>query len=43
MYNKIKFWYESGLWTSEMVMQAAEKGVITEAEGREIVDRGLTG
>ncbi|MBR5306685.1 MAG: XkdX family protein [Oscillospiraceae bacterium] len=37
MYNKIKKWYEQGLWTAEMVQQAADKGVITQEQANEIL------
>lgn len=37
MKEKIEKWYKQGLWTAEMVMQAAVKGVITEADAREIL------
>ena len=37
MYNKIKKWYEMGLWTEEMVLQAVEKGKITQEEANEIL------
>lgn len=36
MYEKIKKWYEQGLWSTEMVAKAAEKGVITQAQCDEI-------
>ena len=29
MVNKIKLWYNQGLWTAEMVKKAAELGSIT--------------
>ena len=32
MYNKIKKWYEMGLWTEDMVIQAVEKVIITQAQ-----------
>jgi hypothetical protein len=32
MKDKIKKWYKQGLWTEEMVMKAAEKGVITQED-----------
>lgn len=38
MYEKIKKWYEQGLWTAEMVHQAADKGVITQAQADEILN-----
>lgn len=37
MYDKIKKWYILGLWTEEMVKQAADKGVITQAEYDELM------
>lgn len=36
-YERIKSWYEKGLWTKEQVHQAVEKGLITEDEYKEIV------
>lgn len=39
MYERIKKWYGMGLWTEEMVMNAVEKGKITEAEAAEILAR----
>lgn len=37
MKEKIKKWYEQGLWTAEMVRNALVKGKLTEDEYREIV------
>ena len=37
MKEKIKRWYEQGLWTTEMVRNAVIKGKLTEDEYREIV------
>lgn len=37
MKEKIKRWYEQGLWTAEMVRNAVVKGKLTEKEYREIV------
>ena len=37
MFEKIKRWYEKGLWTAEMVQQAADKGVITQEQAAEIL------
>ena len=37
MKEKIKKWYEQGLWTVEMVRNAVIKGKLTEDEYREIV------
>lgn len=36
MYDKIKIWYDRGLWTAQMVHDAVEKGLITEEEYIEI-------
>ena len=37
MKEKIKKWYEQGLWTAEMVRNAVITGKLTEDEYREIV------
>ena len=37
MFEKIKKWYDMGLWTAEMVQQAADKGVITQEQAEEII------
>ena len=37
MYEKIKKWYEQGLWTAEMVQNAVEKGVISYTEYCELI------
>lgn len=37
MFEKIKFYYDKGLWTKEQVHQAVEKGLITEKEYLEII------
>ena len=36
MFEKIKKWYESGMWTKNMVHNAVVKGKITEEEYTEI-------
>ena len=36
MYDKIKKWYEQGLWTATMVANAVTKGVITADQYKEI-------
>ena len=36
MKEKIKRWYEQGLWTKDMVRKAVEKEVITAEEYKEI-------
>lgn len=40
MRAKIEKWYKQGLWTAAMVKKAAEKGVITEEEAKEILGEG---
>ena len=37
MFEKIKRFYELGLWNEEMVQNALDKGIITEDEYREII------
>ena len=37
MKEKIKRWYEQGLWTAGIVRNAVIKGKLTEKEYREIV------
>lgn len=37
MKDKIAKWYAQGLWTEDMVREAVDKGVITEAEAEEIL------
>ena len=37
MYEKIERWYKQGLWTTEMVQAAADKGVITRKQADEIM------
>lgn len=37
MRDKIKRWYEQGLWTAKMVHDAVDKGIIDEAEYQKIV------
>ena len=37
MHEKIKKWYEQGLWTEDMVRRAREKGVLTEAQVAEML------
>lgn len=37
MYEKIKRFYELGLWSKEMVENAVNKGIITEKECQEII------
>ena len=37
MYEKIKRWYQQGLWTEAMVRNAVAKGKLTEEEAAEIL------
>ena len=37
MFEKIKKWYNMGLWTAVMVQDAVNKGVLTEEEATEII------
>ena len=37
-FERIKRWYQQGLWTAEQVHQAVEKGLITEEEYLEIIN-----
>lgn len=38
-FDKIKRWYDSGLWDDKKVRDAADKGQITEEEYNEIVNK----
>ena len=40
MKEKIKTWYDLGLWSAQMVRQAAEKGVLTSEDVAEILGEG---
>ena len=37
MYEKIKRWYQQGLWDEEKVQNAVKKGVLTADEAAEIL------
>lgn len=37
MFEKIKRFFNLGLWTADMVKQAVDKGIITEEEYNEIL------
>ena len=37
MYEKIKKWYEQGLWKADQVKQAVEKGVLTQEQCQAIL------
>lgn len=36
MYEKIKRWYQQGLWTAKMVADAVKKGILTAEQYDEI-------
>lgn len=40
MKDKIKLWYDLGLWSAQMVRQAAEEGVLTAEDAAEILGEG---
>ena len=37
MYEKIKTWYQQGLWNAEMVRNAVTKNIISEDQANEIL------
>ncbi len=37
MFEKIKKWYQQGLWTMQMVQNAKEKGILTSQQVIEII------
>ena len=39
MYNKIKMYYDAGLWSEVRVRNMVIKGVITKEEYKDIVDK----
>ena len=39
MFEKIKKWYKQGLWTKEMVHNAVVKGILSEAQEQEILEK----
>ena len=39
MFEKIKKWYKQGLWNEQMVRNAFAKGVITEEQLNEILEK----
>jgi hypothetical protein len=41
MFDKIKKWYKQGLWNEIMVRNALSKGVITEAQLKEILEMAV--
>lgn len=38
MKDKIAKWYNMGLWSEEMVLNAVAKGILTEEESKEILE-----
>ena len=40
MFEKIKKWYQQGLWDEEKVQNAVKKGVLTAEEAAEILAAG---
>lgn len=36
-YERVKYYYEAGLWSKPMVKMAVRKGVITQEQYKEIV------
>ncbi|MCR5577228.1 MAG: XkdX family protein [Oscillospiraceae bacterium] len=38
MFEKIRKWYRQGLWTAQMVRQAAAKGLIGSAQAEAILN-----
>ena len=40
MFEKIKKWYKQGLWTDIMVNNAVLKGILSQKEANEILERG---
>ena len=43
MFEKIKRWYELGLWSEQRVREAVAKNVITASQFTEITGKGLLG
>ncbi len=39
MYDKIKMWYDMGLWTESMVQDAVDKGILTQEQYEEITGK----
>lgn len=42
MKQRIKKWYEQGLWTKDMVKDAVKKDIITEDDYKEITGEDYT-
>lgn len=41
MYEQIKHWFIIGLWSEKMVVNAMKKGVLTEEQIKDIIERGM--
>ena len=40
MKEKITKWFQQGLWTETMVLNAVTKGILTQTEANEIIEGG---
>lgn len=40
MKEKIAKWYQQGLWSEAMVLNAVKKGILTEEEANKILNKG---
>ena len=38
-FNTIKSYYERGLWSSQLVMMSVKKGILTEEQKNEILEK----
>lgn len=43
MYEKIKKYYEQGLWDEQRVREAVARGILTPEQFKEITGKGLLG
>ena len=43
MYERIKGYYDKGLWSAGMVLQAVEKGLLSREQYRQIIGQEETG
>ena len=41
MFDKIKKWFEQGLWTEGMVLNAVRKGIITMDDAKAIIGKDI--
>lgn len=42
-YDRVKYYFDSGLWSKAMVKTAVKKGIITAAQYEEITGENYTG